>query len=98
MRPIDADELITIFSGGEAMKSVAESIHDERFVDALRKAPTVEAIPIAVIKRAIAGLSAADQCDQAGRYERELRDALNTVLKWYGSPGYQEHEKRTAHG
>ena len=64
----------------------------------IEKAPTVEAIPIAVIKHAIAGISAADQCDQAGRYERELRDALNKVLEWYGSPGYQEHAKRAAHG
>lgn len=42
MRLIDADALIAAFSGGEAMKSMSESIHDERFVDALRKAPTVE--------------------------------------------------------
>lgn len=57
-----------------------------------------EAIPIAVIKRAISGVNAADQCDQAGRYDYELRAALNTVLEWYKSPVYLEHEKRAEHG
>lgn len=42
MRLIDADALIPIFSGGEAMKSMSEIVHDERFVDALSKAPTVD--------------------------------------------------------
>lgn len=93
MRLIDADGL----------KKVADERNNwelpvSEFLDMIDEQPTVEAIPIATIKRAIAGISAADQCDQAGRYERELRDALNTVLKWYGSPGYQEHEKRTGHG
>jgi len=63
--------------------------------DDLFAAPTVDAIPIAVIKRAIAGISLADQCDQAGRWDYELRYALQTVLKWYGSPSYKEHERRT---
>ena len=57
----------------------------------------VDAIPIAVIERAIAGINAADQCDQAGRYDFELRNALKTVLKWYGTPLYKETERRT-HG
>lgn len=56
--------------------------------------PTVDAIPIAVIKMAIAGINAADQCDQAGRYDFELRNALRTVLKWYGSPIYKDCERR----
>lgn len=61
----------------------------------VKDAPTVDAIPIAVIKRAIAGINAADQCDQAGRHEFELRNALKTVLKWYNTPAYEECERRT---
>ena len=56
-------------------------------------APTVDAIPISVIKREINGIAAADQCDQAGRYDFELRNALNVVLKWYKSPRYQEAQR-----
>lgn len=62
------------------------------FID---EASTVDAIPIAVMKRAIAGINAADQCDQAGRYDFELRNALRTVLKWYDTPVYKECERRT---
>ena len=46
MRLIDADVLIKSFSGGESMKSISESIHDQRFVDALREAPTVDAVEV----------------------------------------------------
>ena len=46
-RLIDANLLIEMFSGGEAMKSMAESIHDERFVEALRNAPAVDAVEVA---------------------------------------------------
>ena len=63
----------------------------------LEEIPAVDAIPIAVMKRAISGINAADQCDQAGRYDFELRNALKTVLEWYGSPLYEETERRT-HG
>lgn len=45
-RLIDADLLIAYFSGGEEMKSMAESIHDARFVKALQDAPTVDAVPV----------------------------------------------------
>ena len=48
-----------------------------------------EIIPICVMERAIAGIDAADQCDQAGRYDYELRRALKTVLEWYRAPIYQ---------
>lgn len=48
-----------------------------------------DVIPIAVIKRAIAGINAAESCDQAGRYDYELRRALKTVLEWYESPSYK---------
>ena len=65
------------------------------FVPYIKGAPTVDAIPIAVIKREIAGIYAADQCDQAVRYDYELRNALQTVLEWYDSPLYKETERRT---
>lgn len=58
--------------------------------------PIVEAIPISVIKRAVAGISAADQCDQAAASDLRLRNALETVLNWYGTPIYKEYEERTA--
>ena len=75
-----------------------EYVYDTNAVlDSIDAQPTVDAIPIAVMKRAIAGINAADQCDQAGRYEYELRNALKTVLKWYDSPVYKECERRT-HG
>ena len=101
MRPINSEPI----ANGIANYLATNAYLNDTAQDALgmvwtwvNEAPTVEAIPIAVIKRAIAGISMADQCDQAGRYERELRDALNKVLEWYGSPGYEEHAERTAHG
>ncbi len=57
--------------------------------------PTVDAIPISVMKSEIIGINAADQCDQAGRYDFELREALKTVLRWYETPRYKEHETMT---
>ena len=57
--------------------------------------PIVEAIPITVMKRKIEGIGYADQGDQAGRYDLELRHALKTVLKWYESPSYKECERST---
>lgn len=102
MRPIDADALekdMREYADNKAYCGHIELANGIlKAVGRIDDAPTMEAIPIAVIKHAIAGISAADQCDQAGRYERELRDALNKVLEWYGSPGYQEHAKRAAHG
>lgn len=46
MRLIDAAPLIEYFSGGDAAKSLAESISDQRFVEALKKAPTIDAVPV----------------------------------------------------
>ena len=45
-RLIDANPLIEMYSGGESMKSISESIHDEGFVNALRNAPTVDAVEV----------------------------------------------------
>jgi hypothetical protein len=59
----------------------------------LDQLPKVEAIPVFVMEREISGICAADQCDQAGRYDYELRNALRTVLEWYGSPRYKETVK-----
>ena len=45
-RLIDATPLIEKFSGGEAMKSMSECIHDEIFVSALKNAPVVDAVEV----------------------------------------------------
>ena len=45
-RLIDANALIAQFSGGEALKSIAESTYDAMFVAALRDAPTVDAVEV----------------------------------------------------
>lgn len=45
-RLIDANPLIKRFSGGDAMKSLAEAVHDERFVRELQNAPTVDAVEV----------------------------------------------------
>ena len=62
-------------------------------VTVLDQMPKVEAISVAVMEREINRIGAADQCDQAGRYDYELRNALRTVLEWYGSPRYKETVK-----
>ena len=42
MRYIDADKLIREFSGGEEMKSMSESIADERFIRVIKNQPTAD--------------------------------------------------------
>ena len=42
-RLIDANALISYFSGGETMKTMTQSIYDAMFVKALQSAPTVDA-------------------------------------------------------
>ena len=59
-------------------------------VTVLDQLPKVEAIPVSVMEREISGICAADQCDQAGRYDFQLRHALEIVLEWYNSPRYKE--------
>ena len=39
---IEREALIKMFSGGESMKSIAESIADERFIEAIKKAPDAD--------------------------------------------------------
>ena len=39
---IDCEPLINEFSGGESMKSMAESMADEHFVEALKQAPAAD--------------------------------------------------------
>ena len=46
MRLIDANPLIERFSGGDAMKSMSESLHDSIFVEELLNAPTVDAVEV----------------------------------------------------
>ena len=41
-RYIDADALIREFSGGEELKSISESIADERFIMAINNVPTAD--------------------------------------------------------
>jgi PHP family Zn ribbon phosphoesterase len=43
---IERAPLIKQFSGGDEMKSMSESIHDSRFVEALKSAPVVDVAPI----------------------------------------------------
>ena len=45
-RYIDVEPLIRRFTGGESMKSVAESIADERFVQALNNEPTADVVEV----------------------------------------------------
>ena len=63
-------------------------------VTMLEQLPKVEAIPVSVMEREISGICAADQCDQAGRYDFQLRHALEIVLEWYNSPRYKEMVNR----
>lgn len=45
-RLVDVNPLIERFSGGDDMKSMAESLHDSIFVETLRNAPTVDAVEV----------------------------------------------------
>lgn len=45
-RLIDANALISYFSGGEAMKTMTQSIYEAMFVKALQEAPTVDAVEV----------------------------------------------------
>lgn len=96
-RLIDADALMELYELGEELEEQAERLHVPIPVirQNIKDAPTIEAIPVAVMERAILGIDAARQCDQAGRYDYELKSALQTVLKWYHAPVYKEYESRT---
>lgn len=48
-----------------------------------------EAIPLKVLKMAILMVNAADQCDQAGQWDRDHRRACQYILDWYGSNDYK---------
>ena len=43
---IERGPLIEQFDGGDEIKSMSESIHDSRFVDALKKAPAADVEPV----------------------------------------------------
>ena len=43
---IEREILIKQFSGGDEMKSLSESIHDSRFLEAINKVPTADVKPI----------------------------------------------------
>lgn len=45
-RLVDINPIIECLSGGEHMKSMAESIYDEIFIHLLEKAPVVDAAPV----------------------------------------------------
>jgi hypothetical protein len=48
-----------------------------------------EAIPLKVLKMAIVMVNAADQCDQAGQWDRDHRRACRHILDWYNSNDYK---------
>ena len=43
---IEREAPIKDFSGGESVKSTAESIADERFVEAIKRAPTADVVEV----------------------------------------------------
>ena len=49
-RLIDASPLIEKYSGGDELKSISKSLHDSIFVEELRNAPIVDAVPVDDIK------------------------------------------------
>jgi hypothetical protein len=83
-RLIDANPLIEMYSGGESMKSISESIHDEGFVHALRNAPTVDAVEVVHgrwEKAHISGYLKCNCCKDAFIYEEWLESG-----KWNYCP------------
>lgn len=50
---------------------------------------TDEAIPLKVLEMAIVMVNAADQCDQAGQWDRDHRRACRHILDWYNSNDYK---------
>ena len=96
-RLIDADALMELYELGEELEEQAERLHVPIPVirQNIKDAPTIEAIPVAVMERAILGIDFADQCDQTGRSDYELRRALKTVLSWYHAPVYKRVEEQT---
>lgn len=75
----DEDEQMLIF-----LQRISELVKT-----ALDEAPTVDAIPIDVLKQELSGIAAANQCGQGSSYDRELGRAIKTVLEWRESPAYQ---------
>ena len=43
---IERELLIKQFGGGDEMKSMSESIHDSRFIEALKKVPAADVAPV----------------------------------------------------
>lgn len=99
MKLIDVDALIKkmrstkVYAAGVRSGKLAElkvMVEMGKLVkQVVEEAPEIEAIPIDVLKHELAGISAADQCDQGNSYNRELERAIKTVLKWRDSPAYQ---------
>lgn len=50
---------------------------------------TDEAVPLRVLEMAILMVNAADQCDQAGQWDRDHRRACRHILDWYNSNDYK---------
>jgi hypothetical protein len=48
-----------------------------------------EAIPLKALEMAIVMVNAADQCDQAGQWDRDHRRACRHILDWYNSNDYK---------
>lgn len=49
----------------------------------------IESIPVAVLHRKVDGIDAADACDQAGRWDYIMKNAIKTILDWYETPDYK---------
>ena len=76
-RLIDANALISYFSGGEAMKTMTQSIYDAMFVKALQEAPTVDAVEVAHGRWEYGTRSAV--CSKCG-FERHLDDNFGAAI------------------
>lgn len=45
-------------------------------------------IPVKVLEMCILMINAAEQCDQCGSYDRELRAACKRIMEWADTPDY----------
>lgn len=87
---INKDNLIAEFAC--RLDDSVETFPTKNVIKMIEAQTEEEVIPIAVIERAIAGFSLADQCDQGGAWNTNLLHALETVLDWYGTPEYERME------
>lgn len=46
-------------------------------------------IPVKVLEMCVLMINAADQCDQCGSYDRDLRWACQRIIEWSSTPDYR---------